>query len=227
MKYYKDIKLNPLPERELEIIGSITAEKMAEMREKALKKFKVALEKARSSGDYEQVADSRMALGRTYVETQQFDEAQKQFQEILKIRESEKKLQALDATEAMNELGKIYRSRGQYAQAQQFFNRALSIRKGYTGADHAAVAETLADLGNLALAQKQFKKASDLLSQAESVASSTQGLADINQANIFSAIPPMQISKYLLQGNEVILIIIVIGNQILDLDQTFFKNDRQ
>jgi serine/threonine protein kinase/tetratricopeptide (TPR) repeat protein len=162
----------------------------------ALKKFKVALEKARSSGDYEQVADARMALGRTYVETQQFDEAQKQFQEILKIRESEKKLQALDATEAMNELGKIYRSRGQYAQAQQFFNRALSIRKGYTGADHAAVAETLADLGNLALAQKQFKKASDLLSQAESVASSTQGLADINQANIFSAIG----QAYQLQG---------------------------
>lgn len=163
----------------------------------ALKKFKVALEKARSAGDYEhKVAESRMCLGRTYVETQQFDEAQKEFQEVLKIRESEKKLQALDATEAMNELGKIYRVRGQYGQAQQFFNRALTYRKNYTGPDHAAVAETLADLGNLALAQKQFKKASDLLAQAESVASSTQGLADINQANIFSAIG----QAYQLQG---------------------------
>ena len=43
-KHYKDIKLNPLPERELEIIGSITAEKMSEMREKALKKFKESVE---------------------------------------------------------------------------------------------------------------------------------------------------------------------------------------
>lgn len=44
MKNYKDIKLNPLPERELEIIGAIPAEKMAEMREKALKKLKDGLE---------------------------------------------------------------------------------------------------------------------------------------------------------------------------------------
>ncbi len=43
-RHYKDIKLNSLPERELEIIGSITAEKMAEMREKALKKFKESVE---------------------------------------------------------------------------------------------------------------------------------------------------------------------------------------
>ena len=44
MKNYTDIKFNPLPERELEIIGSITAEKMALMREKALKKLKESLE---------------------------------------------------------------------------------------------------------------------------------------------------------------------------------------
>lgn len=162
----------------------------------ALKKFKVALEKARSSGDYDHVAEVRMALGRTYVEIQDLDNGQKEFQEILKIRESEKKLTALDATESMNELGKIYRAKGQYAQAQKLFNRALAIRQNYTGADHAAVAETLADLGNLALAQRQFKKATDLLAQAEKIASSTQGLADLNQANIFSAIG----QAYQLQG---------------------------
>lgn len=154
----------------------------------ALKKFKVALEKARSSGDYDRVAEVRMALGRTYVEIQDLDDGQKEFQEILKIRESEKKLTALDATESMNELGKIYRAKGQFSQAQKLFNRALAIRQNYTGPDHAAVAETLADLGNLALEQKQFKKATALLAQAEKVASSTQGLADLNQANIFSAI---------------------------------------
>ncbi len=44
VKNYKDIKLSPLPERELEIIGSITAEKMALMREKALKKLKENVE---------------------------------------------------------------------------------------------------------------------------------------------------------------------------------------
>lgn len=37
---YKNIKLTALPERELEIIGTITAEKMAIMREKALAKIK-------------------------------------------------------------------------------------------------------------------------------------------------------------------------------------------
>ncbi len=43
-KNYSDIKLNPLPEREMEILGSITLERMTEMREKALKKFKDDIE---------------------------------------------------------------------------------------------------------------------------------------------------------------------------------------
>ncbi len=43
-KNYTDIKINSLPEREVEIIGSITAEKMAIMREKALAKLKEDLE---------------------------------------------------------------------------------------------------------------------------------------------------------------------------------------
>jgi len=43
-KNYTDIKINPLPDRELEIIGSITAEKMALMRERALLKIKETIE---------------------------------------------------------------------------------------------------------------------------------------------------------------------------------------
>jgi hypothetical protein len=60
-----------------------------------------------------------MALGRTYVEIQDLDDGQKEFQEILKIRESEKKLTALDATESMNELGKIYRAKGQFSPSSE------------------------------------------------------------------------------------------------------------
>ena len=43
-KNYSDIKLTSLPERELEIIGSITAEKISLMRDKALKKLKKNIE---------------------------------------------------------------------------------------------------------------------------------------------------------------------------------------
>jgi FKBP-type peptidyl-prolyl cis-trans isomerase (trigger factor) len=43
-KGYKNVKLSPLPERELEIIGTIPAEKMAEMRTKALAKLKADIE---------------------------------------------------------------------------------------------------------------------------------------------------------------------------------------
>lgn len=43
-KNYKNIKINPLPERETEILGAIAGERMAELREKALKKFKEDLE---------------------------------------------------------------------------------------------------------------------------------------------------------------------------------------
>ncbi len=43
-KHYKDITLKSLPEREIEIIGTITAEKMSLMREKALKKLKDSVE---------------------------------------------------------------------------------------------------------------------------------------------------------------------------------------
>jgi trigger factor len=43
-KNYNNIKVNSLPDREVEIIGEISAEKMALMREKALKKLKEDLE---------------------------------------------------------------------------------------------------------------------------------------------------------------------------------------
>ena len=43
-KNYKNIVLNTLPEREMEIVGTITAEKMSLMREKALKKLKDSVE---------------------------------------------------------------------------------------------------------------------------------------------------------------------------------------
>jgi len=43
-KNYADIKITNLPDREVEIIGTITAEKMALMREKALKKLKDSVE---------------------------------------------------------------------------------------------------------------------------------------------------------------------------------------
>ena len=43
-KNYTSIALNFLPERELEIIGAITAEKMSLMREKALAKLKESAE---------------------------------------------------------------------------------------------------------------------------------------------------------------------------------------
>ena len=43
-KHYTDIKLNLLPEREIEIVGTITAEKMGFMRQKALKRMAETLE---------------------------------------------------------------------------------------------------------------------------------------------------------------------------------------
>lgn len=43
-KNYTNIKLNPLPERELEIVGSITLEKMNSAREEALKKIASGIE---------------------------------------------------------------------------------------------------------------------------------------------------------------------------------------
>lgn len=43
-KNYKNIIINSLPEREVEILGAITAEKMALMRERAIKKLKESLE---------------------------------------------------------------------------------------------------------------------------------------------------------------------------------------
>lgn len=43
-KNYKNIVINSLPEREVEIIGTITAEKMADMRAKAIKKLKDTVE---------------------------------------------------------------------------------------------------------------------------------------------------------------------------------------
>jgi trigger factor len=43
-KNYTDIKITPLPERELEVLGAITAEKMSLMRERALARFKESVE---------------------------------------------------------------------------------------------------------------------------------------------------------------------------------------
>ncbi|OHA96840.1 MAG: hypothetical protein A3C63_01315 [Candidatus Zambryskibacteria bacterium RIFCSPHIGHO2_02_FULL_39_82] len=44
IKGYKDITLNSLPERELEIVGAITVEKMSLMRQKALNRLKESVE---------------------------------------------------------------------------------------------------------------------------------------------------------------------------------------
>lgn len=151
-------------------------------------KFKLALQAAKDSGDYDKnVPEALRWLGNAYFETQDYANATAQYKELLQIRESGKKLTAPDASDAMNSLGDIYLAQKQYPQAEQFFNKALAIRKTYTGADHAIMAESLASLGNLALEKGQFKKATDLLTQAEKIADSGQ-MDETDKAKIYNAL---------------------------------------
>jgi serine/threonine protein kinase/tetratricopeptide (TPR) repeat protein len=151
-------------------------------------KFKLALQAAKDSGDYDKnVPEALRWLGNAYFETQDYANATAQYKELLQIRESGKKLTAPDASDAMNSLGDIYLAQKQYPQAEQFFNKALAIRKTYTGADHAIMAESLASLGNLALEKGQFKKATELLTQAEKIADSGQ-MDETDKAKIYNAL---------------------------------------
>jgi serine/threonine protein kinase/tetratricopeptide (TPR) repeat protein len=155
----------------------------------AQNKFTAALEKARADGDYEHgLPDARLWLGRTYFETEDYDKAKAQFQELIKVRENAHELNAVDATEAMNYLGNIYVSKRDYAQAKRWFDQALRIRKTYTGDDACQVAETLAGMGNLAVEQGKFKQATEVLLEAEKIGLSSKAFEELDKAKIFNAL---------------------------------------
>jgi serine/threonine-protein kinase len=155
----------------------------------AQNKFTAALAKARADSDYEHgVPDARLWLGRTYFETEDFDKAKDQFQQLIKVRENAHELSAIDATESMNYLGNIYVSQKDYTQAKRWFEQSLSIRKTYKGDDYCQVAETLAGMGNLAIEQGQFKQATAVLQEAEKIGLSSKAFEELDKAKIFNAL---------------------------------------
>ena len=164
----------------------------------AQKKFAQALEKARSTSDYDHgVPEAQLWLGRTYFEVEDFDKAKEQFQELVKGRESSHNLTAIDATEAMNYLGNIYVSKKDYTQAKRWLDQSLRIRKGYKGDDYGQVAETLAGLGNLNIEQGKFKEAISVLNEAEKIALGSRAFEEVDKAKIYNALG----QAYQFQGN--------------------------
>jgi len=164
----------------------------------AQKKFDQALNKSRAASDYEHgVPESRLWLGRTYFEIEDFDKAKEQFQELVKVRENAHELSAIDATEAMNYLGNIYVSKKDYTQAKRWLDQSLRIRKGYKGDDYGQVAETLAGMGNLNIEQGKFKEAIAVLNEAEKIAGGSKAFEEVDKAKIFNALG----QAYQFQGN--------------------------
>jgi serine/threonine-protein kinase len=155
----------------------------------AQNKFTLALKKARDASDYEHgVPDARLWLGRSYFETEDYDKAKDQFQELIKVRENAHELNAVDATEAMNYLGNIYVSQKDYSQAKRWFDKSLAIRKTYTGDDYCQVAETLAGIGNLEIEQAHFKQATAVLVEAEKIGLASKAFEELDKAKIFNAL---------------------------------------
>ncbi|MBU6453495.1 MAG: serine/threonine-protein kinase [Cyanobacteria bacterium REEB67] len=155
----------------------------------AQNRFSAALEKSRGASDYDHgVPEARLWLGRTYFETEDFDKAREQFQELVKGREAAHQLNSLDATAAMNYLGNIYVSKKDYAQAKRWFDQSLRISKTYKGDAYGQVAETLSGMGNLAIEQGQFKQAIILLQQAEKIAVTSKTFEEVDKAKIFNAL---------------------------------------
>ncbi len=155
----------------------------------ATNKFAAALKKARDASDYEHgVPDARLWLGRSYFETEDYEKAKDQFQELIKVRENAHELNAVDATEAMNYLGNIYVSQKDYSQAKRWFDKSLAIRKTYTGDDYCQVAETLAGMGNLEIEQGHFKQAATVLEEAEKIGISAKSFEELDKAKIFNAL---------------------------------------
>jgi len=155
----------------------------------AQKRFNQALELARTNSDYEHgVPEARLWLGRTYFETEDFDKAKEQFQELIKVRENAHELTAVDATEAMNYLGNIYVSKKDFGQSKRWFDQALRIRKSYKGDDYGRVAETLAGLGNLSIRQGQWKQAKAYLQEAEKIAQTSKAIEEVDKAKIYNAL---------------------------------------
>jgi tetratricopeptide (TPR) repeat protein len=84
--------------------------------------------------------DVHRALGR-------FDEADKELQEALKLREKTKGHK--DLHESYHCLGKYYRDIKDYPKSEQYFQKALSLREKQFGPDHSKVSNTLREYAQL------------------------------------------------------------------------------
>jgi serine/threonine protein kinase/tetratricopeptide (TPR) repeat protein len=155
----------------------------------AQNRFQAALQKARDASDYDTgVPEARLWSGRTYFETEDFDKAKEQFQELVNGSEKSNHMDSIDATEAMNYLGNIYVTKKNYKQAQKWFDKSYSIRKNYKGDNYGQVAETLAGMGNLNIEQGKFKDAVKVLKQAEKIADGSKAFEEVDKARIYNAL---------------------------------------
>ncbi len=119
--------------------------------------FEYAAEEFKNLGLFIDQAFCINKIGVTYFGTGDIDNAEKYFNEALKIRERELPF-SLPVAASLNNLGIVYRMRGELKEAEKLMFKSLEIRRKIAP-DSLLVAKNYNSLGNLALTTGDLEKA--------------------------------------------------------------------
>ncbi len=144
-----------------------------------------------------------LTLGVAYREEGKFADAQRAFDQSIRVLKAESK-DVTDYASALDNYGGLYNEIGQFQLARAMWQKALELRKQL--GDHAAVMITLTDLTGLSLARKRRREASrywreasdernlakDLTADDIIVFLETQGWVELSNGNASAAVESYQ-----------------------------------
>ena len=130
-------------------------------RARALQLEKIALLLAERSDGVVSVAAAVCAnnLGKIYLDSTQYKEAEPLFQRALAIREKLLRAEHPDIAQSLYNLAAVRVNQQEFAQAQPLLERALAIQEKSLPADSPDIAMTLNGLGLIAMSRGQFADA--------------------------------------------------------------------
>lgn len=118
-----------------------------------------ALPLANRLGESTKVAATMDTLGLVLIREGEYGEAERQFQQAIKLNESVLGEEHPNVVVSVNNLGLALNGQGEYSEAERYYRRALHVREKVFGVDHPEVAKSVSSLGNVLLRQGEYGKA--------------------------------------------------------------------
>ncbi len=131
-----------------------------------------AIEIAREAGDERSVANASLGLAGAQAGLGKFEEAERLYLEVVRIREASDGADHLSVAATLNNLANLYFSLNRWPEAEAAHLRAIAIKEAALGEDHFLVGQSLSNLGNVYIAQGRLEEAQDLHRRALAIKAS-------------------------------------------------------